>query len=141
MLTGKYRAMMLMMDLDHFKTYNDTYGHVAGDEYLRLMASTLRNAVRGDDLCSRMGGDEFAAMLFFPADASEELLRARAAAVFGQVSEALKEAGKGYGISAGAVYSDDRIDSFQEMYAAADQALYRSKAEGRGRLSVYQEKP
>ena len=58
---------MLMMDMDHFKEYNDTYGHHNGDKYLILMAQTLEAALRKEDRACRMGGDEFAAALLFSA--------------------------------------------------------------------------
>ena len=65
LLEGSSTAMMIMMDVDRFKQYNDTYGHQNGDEYLILIAQNLQASLRGEDFACRMGGDEFAAMLFF----------------------------------------------------------------------------
>ena len=69
--------MMLMMDVDKFKEYNDTFGHHNGDKFLILVAQTLNMSLRKEDRACRMGGDEFAAMLFFGADASPELMKKR----------------------------------------------------------------
>lgn len=54
---------LLMVDIDHFKTFNDTYGHQVGDEVLKLLANTLSKAVKGDDIPARYGGEEFAVIL------------------------------------------------------------------------------
>ena len=54
---------LLMLDIDHFKKFNDTYGHQTGDEVLKLMAATMSRAVKGEDVCARYGGEEFAVIL------------------------------------------------------------------------------
>ena len=52
-----------MVDIDHFKTFNDTYGHLTGDQVLRLVASSLKQNVKGQDVAARYGGEEFAVVL------------------------------------------------------------------------------
>lgn len=54
---------LLLVDIDHFKNFNDTYGHQTGDEVLKLLAATMSRAVKGDDVCARYGGEEFAVIL------------------------------------------------------------------------------
>lgn len=54
---------LLMLDIDHFKKFNDTYGHQTGDEVLKLMAATMAKAIKGEDICARYGGEEFAVIL------------------------------------------------------------------------------
>lgn len=54
---------LLMLDIDHFKKFNDTYGHQTGDEVLKLMAATMSKAIKGEDICARYGGEEFAVIL------------------------------------------------------------------------------
>ena len=135
LLEGNSRIMMLMMDVDHFKEYNDTYGHHSGDQYLILVAQTLLASVREGDYTCRMGGDEFAAMLFFGADASTELMKKRAQQIFDKVNLTLKSTKEGTGISMGAVIAPPETN-FNQLYEKADKALYEAKENGRSRLVI-----
>ena len=135
LLEGNSRIMMLMMDVDHFKEYNDTYGHHSGDQYLILVAQTLLASVREGDYTCRMGGDEFAAMLFFGADASTELMKKRAQQIFDKVNLTLKSTKEGTGISIGAVLVPPETN-FNQLYEKADKALYEAKENGRSRLVI-----
>ncbi|MBQ0059753.1 MAG: diguanylate cyclase, partial [Lachnospiraceae bacterium] len=74
--------MLLMMDVDFFKKYNDTHGHLAGDKLLILLAHTLKVTLRENDLASRMGGDEFAAALPVTGEPSKDMLIKRAQQIF-----------------------------------------------------------
>ena len=136
LLAGTRRVMMFMIDADKFKEYNDTYGHSAGDEYLILMAQTLKAALRKDDLACRMGGDEFAAALFFKAGTPEETLRERAHQIFEKLQLTMRAVEGGHGISMGAAIAGPDCNTFRQLYAKADESLYRSKEDGRGRLSI-----
>jgi len=133
-------AYLLLLDVDHFKLINDTYGHQAGDEVLCRIADLLRATVRRGDLTGRIGGEEFVAV-FLETDGDgvmglAERLRASVE------SQAIKVAGAGdllrctvtIGISPpfhGAHALDDALRQ-------ADTALYRGKAEGRNRIEVAQ---
>ena len=121
LLEGTATAVMIMMDVDKFKEYNDTYGHHNGDKYLVLVAQTLLAALRSDDYACRMGGDEFAAMLFFNKGVSEE------------VNLTVKSTEGGTGISMGAVIAKPGV-TFNQLYEESDKALYTAKEKGRGRL-------
>ncbi len=124
---------LVMADLDHFKLYNDAYGHPRGDEVLIEVAETLRHIGRSCDVVARYGGEEFT--LILPETPSDEALilaeRAR------ECIEALE-----IGVNDVKVTISLGIASFfpgctkQELVEAADSALYRAKHEGRNRVSV-----
>lgn len=136
LLEGKTKVMLLMIDVDHFKEYNDTYGHIAGDEFLALVGQTLSSALRRDDIAGRMGGDEFAAALFFKKECTDEFMYQRAQQIFDKINMVLSMNPNATSLSMGAVIANDVLDSFNELYECADKRLYKSKEGGRSRLSV-----
>ena len=136
LLQGKCRIVMLMMDMDHFKEYNDTYGHHNGDKYLILMAQTLEAALRKEDRACRMGGDEFAAALLFQPDVSEEKMQARVRMIFDKINLTLKAVEGGSGLSMGVAFAEPEL-TFNQLYELADKALYQAKESGRGRCVFY----
>jgi diguanylate cyclase (GGDEF)-like protein len=112
---------LVMLDLDHFKEFNDTHGHVAGDDLLRRLAAAWSVPLRASDMLARYGGDEFAVMLpNCPAD--------RACAVIERIRAATPE---GLGVSAGLTTSDGS-DSAEDLILRADAALYEAKERGTG---------
>ena len=134
-LEGTSKIMMLMIDVDRFKEYNDTFGHHNGDKFLILAAQTLMMSLRKEDRACRMGGDEFAAALFFDKDTPDAQLQERAQQIFDKVNITLKSVEGGAGISMGMVIVDSEV-TFNQLYEAADKALYHAKDHGRGRLAV-----
>ena len=136
LLQGKCRTVMLMMDMDHFKEYNDTYGHHNGDKYLILMAQTLEAALRKEDRACRMGGDEFAAALLFQPDVSEEKIQERVRMIFDKINLTLKAVEGGSGLSMGVAFAEPEL-TFNQLYELADKALYQAKESGRGRCVFY----
>src|ERR1700744_232243 len=128
---------LLLADVDHFKRVNDTYGHLAGDEVLRGLATELRQQVRGSDVVGRFGGEEVVVLL--PrADADEaykiaERLRHRAS-VMGVYADGIT---LDVTISIGLAVLGAHGQDLFELLAAADCALYRAKAEGRDQVRVY----
>ena len=127
---------MLMIDVDKFKEYNDTYGHHEGDKFLILVAQTLLESLRKEDRACRMGGDEFAAVLLFDPDTSEEKIRERAQQIFDKINMTLKGTEGGTGISMGVVIAEPEI-TFNQLYEASDKALYQAKENGRGRFVIH----
>jgi diguanylate cyclase (GGDEF)-like protein len=134
---GNRPLSVLMMDLDHFKRFNDTFGHDAGDLLLRELGALLQQNVRGSDVACRFGGEEFALILpdASPATAQErgEVLR-RAAKHLD-----LKHAGQSLGtvtLSVGVAAFPEHADTPASLIRAADQALYRAKAAGRDRVML-----
>ncbi len=136
LLEGEYKVMLLMLDVDHFKEYNDTYGHKGGDEFLTLVGQTIMSSLRHGDIAGRMGGDEFAAALFFKKSCSDEFMYERAQQIFDKINMTLKMNSAATSLSMGAVVSNEKLDNFNSLYESADKRLYRSKESGRSRLSV-----
>ena len=128
---------IIMLDLDHFKKFNDDYGHEIGDVVLHHFGRFLQTHIRGEDIAARYGGEEF--MLILP-DASLEETCHRAE----QVREGIKHLvvqheGKSYGnvsISVGVTSFPEHGVTVEELLRAADRALYRAKSEGRDRVVV-----
>lgn len=122
---------LALLDVDHFKLYNDTYGHQAGDEVLKAVAQILQNSVREADMVARYGGEEF--VLVLPhTDGLEALTVAehcRAALEAYPWPERLATA------SFGIATFTDALTTAPEMIHAADRALYSSKQNGRNRLT------
>lgn len=126
---------VLMLDLDHFKAYNDTYGHTAGDAVLVQVAASLRKAVPADGLCARYGGEEFAVVL---PRASRSEAKGVAEAIRAGVETALKKATrreKPMTISIGVASFPEDAKSELELIRAADQMLYEAKRSGRNRVA------
>jgi len=128
---------LVMVDLDDFKSINDSYGHGVGDEVLKFTADTFRSALRGDDLICRMGGDEFSLVL---SGVSEpERAREIMERITGQLSAArvLPDETHKISLSSGVKICrpGDGVPSFQELYAEADAALYRTKYRGKNGIS------
>ena len=95
-----------------------------------------RGSLRDSDLACRMGGDEFAAALFFKKENDTEFMYSRARQIFDRISAKLAKAEHPTALSMGAVVAEHENMTFKQVYEASDKALYRSKKDGRGRLSV-----
>lgn len=124
---------MIMADIDHFKSFNDTHGHLAGDEVLRFVSRTFKNMVKGQDVVARFGGEEFVILLpktgFEGALHVAEQIRAffdknvlKGATDLGKVTLSM-------GLSI--FRKEDTLESFVER---ADKALYKAKENGRNRV-------
>jgi diguanylate cyclase (GGDEF)-like protein len=130
---------VIIGDVDSFKAYNDLYGHQAGDSCLRMIADTLRGAVRrADDVVARYGGEEFVLILpSTPAVAAHGVAeRARRAVEALAISHAAGAAGRQVTLSLGVATSEGADPHAEALLARADQALYRAKREGRNRVSL-----
>ncbi len=126
---------LIMLDLDHFKEYNDSFGHPAGDEVLHWVGSTLRMAVRSHDVVARYGGEEFVMLL--PATAENEAL---------EVAERLRSAiacrpwpHRKMTASLGVGTAGPGTPSAAALVEQADRALYHSKQAGRNRITHYRD--
>ena len=129
------QGAFLMMDVDHFKTVNDSFGHPVGDQILRDVASVLERVTREGDLIGRLGGDEFCIYLH------DTRTKADALRVFQRIQREmlgiLMPDGTPVTISVGLVL-DHGHTTFDEFYAEADEALYEAKKRGRNCCSLYQ---
>jgi diguanylate cyclase (GGDEF)-like protein len=128
---------MIMLDVDDFKQFNDTWGHPAGDEILRELGGLLLRQIRGEDIACRYGGDEF--ILILP-DASREVTRERAEFICEHArhvhiqfdGQSLAAVTLSLGI---AVFPEHGATS-TTLLRTVDAALYRAKREGRARVAV-----
>jgi diguanylate cyclase (GGDEF)-like protein len=126
---------LLVLDVDDFKHYNDTYGHAAGDQVLRELAGIIRTCLRKGDVPCRFGGEEFVAVL--PGSNLEgaaevgERIRTRFASQSFKVDEKRTSSAT---VSVGAAQLLFSDKNWQSLFTRADEALYRAKADGKNRL-------
>jgi diguanylate cyclase (GGDEF)-like protein len=124
---------MMVMDLDHFKSINDRFGHAVGDEVLRVFANVARSSMRGSDLVGRIGGEEFAVIVAEPMEFAERIAE-RLRASFEIAGITIAEKTIGATVSIGAATSYEPVTDIAPLIARADEALYRAKRDGRNRL-------
>ncbi|WP_284986324.1 EAL domain-containing protein [Arthrobacter sp. fls2-241-R2A-172] len=133
---GSKRPAILLLDMDGFKSINDTLGHTIGDKVLETVAARISGAVREQDMVARMGGDEFAVMLpeVTPAEAASIGNR-----ILASVVGAMEIEGQHLrcGASMGLRMADPGHGA-EELMMEADIAMYESKADGRGKLKVFE---
>jgi len=122
----------LMIDLDHFKQVNDTYGHLNGDAVLAELAQILVTGARDSDVCARYGGEEFALILHETTESGARVLAERIRA---KVAAATFPGGLKLTISVGVAATDDAA-LFTQLIDRADQALYVAKHGGRNQVRV-----
>lgn len=134
LITGSCKILILMLDIDKLKGYNDYYGLTKGDEYLVIAAHTLSSLLREEDYACRNGGDEFAAALIFRDDQPDEDIYARAQQIYDMLCASLISADIQFtGISMGAAISDFS-SGYEDIRIKAEQMLTRAKREGRNRI-------
>ncbi|GAB2837897.1 diguanylate cyclase [Lentzea nigeriaca] len=135
---------VLILDLDHFKQINDTYGHLAGDRVLRAVADALKHSVRSYDLVGRFGGEEFAVLLPGVSNdevrATAERIRCEIAGLHIVVIDRLgrDQVVNGLTASVGAAVFPDTATELSPLLLAADEALYQAKSNGRDRVATAQ---
>ena len=125
------KVSLLMLDIDHFKVINDTYGHQAGDTILVALANKIEKMTRASDLFARIGGEEFAVLLY---DASKEDAKRVAQNIRQKISDhEFFYDGKliGVTVSIGVASISDGEGSLETLYHVADERLYEAKACGR----------
>ena len=132
-LTTGESGVFAIVDLDSFKTVNDTYGHLYGDEVIKKVADCIKAHTRRTDVASRFGGDEFT--VFFPgmdaaqaAEKSEQFFKTLRAGFTGEQASVTCS----IGIAVAAPFED-----YDKLFEKADQALYRSKSSGKDTYTVY----
>lgn len=127
------RRWSLLIDLDHFKTLNDTHGHLAGDEVLRQFANVLQGSLRQSDILCRWGGEEFIVLLREAEgrqaiEVAEKIRRRTEQLTFSHADQPLRLT---VSIGLSALRRDDSLHS---LLTRADHALYRAKQGGRNRV-------
>ncbi|GEN79379.1 GGDEF domain-containing protein [Actinotalea fermentans] len=129
------RFAVALLDIDHFKTVNDTWSHQTGDQVLVRLAAELRGTLRGDDLAARYGGEEFAVVLTDVEMATAVLVCERMRRAVADIDWGELMPGHRLTISLGVVTSDLH-GTPEALLAAADVALYAAKADGRNAVRV-----
>ncbi|MGH6902008.1 MAG: putative bifunctional diguanylate cyclase/phosphodiesterase, partial [Geminicoccaceae bacterium] len=128
---------VMLLDLDRFKTINDTHGHEAGDRLLKQMAQRLKASVRESDLVARLGGDEFTVVMDGLSDPS--VIASFAARILEVIRQPVRLGRSEVATSASigiSVYPTD-VDNIDELLASADAAMYRAKERGADRFHFY----
>lgn len=130
---------VLMVDIDHFKNFNDTYGHSTGDRVLQTVARALQDALRTSDICARHGGEEFAVLLpstpgenaYYVAERVRRTLSGTRYTGLGLPAEV------NITISVGVATCPRDATALDDLMDLSDKALYQAKAEGRDRVIMY----
>lgn len=131
MLRNPSRLYMLVIDVDHFKSVNDTYGHLAGDRILTEVARDARSLLRDNDLFGRIGGEEFMALIEASGSDEAAVVAERLRSGIARTKRVFREGAAGQvSVSIGVANASNR-SSFAELYAVADAALYKAKQQGR----------
>ncbi|WP_318616363.1 sensor domain-containing diguanylate cyclase [Sporosarcina sp. YIM B06819] len=130
-ITAKKQFSMIMIDIDHFKRVNDTYGHQVGDDVLKFLAGKMNEVVREADVCVRLGGEEFI-ILLVKTDIKEAVMIAERLRI--NVSSTLCPTNEYLTISSGIGVYNDHTESIEDLFNRVDVALYRAKMEGRNRV-------
>lgn len=132
-----HASSLVMIDIDHFKKVNDSYGHLVGDDVIRHLSGLIRKHVRETDVSGRYGGEEFAILL---ADTPLENAQIFAERLRSEVEKSIVKHNDieiQYTISIGVAEIEKTINTYEAWIECADTALYRSKDEGRNRISLY----
>jgi len=132
---GFRNLSIIFFDIDHFKKVNDTYGHDAGDNVLKVVAATIRSCLRTGDTLARWGGEEMIASLL---GANEQDAAAKAEEIRGMIEKLTfpEVPGLSITISAG-VTSSEKSTDLNQLTKRADQAMYEAKETGRNKVVPY----
>jgi diguanylate cyclase (GGDEF)-like protein len=132
---ARQSVALIMLDLDHFKSINDRYGHDTGDEVLKAFCRLATSQLRPNDLFGRIGGEEFASLL--PDTGHHDAVR-----LAERVRSAVETSAHAFGqhafdltVSVGVAMSDEERSDLSALMDSADKALYRAKKLGRNRVS------
>lgn len=139
MLHADCEGAFLIMDMDNFKSVNDTYGHMEGDRVLVRFAKALKRAVEADDIVARLGGDEF--VVFTPGHREKYELKAKAQQIIRQIERALVTPGRLMRVTVSIGIALAPLDgiTYEALYSNADKALYFTKNEGKNGYRFYED--
>ena len=138
--TGQPLAL-LMIDADHFKAINDTYGHPVGDEVLRKIGSTCREVLRDEDVCGRIGGEEFAITLAQATLPVALKVAERLRQTMNAVELVVGDKTLRFTVSVGVAALAEGVASIEKMLSVADEGLYAAKNAGRNCVAATQQQP
>ena len=126
---------VLMLDIDHFKQVNDSFGHATGDQVLAVVGRVLRETLRGGDIAARWGGEEFCVLLGDAESGGAQLIAERIRKRFSEGCAQIAELGsRRVTISVGIAHGTPEAQRFEALQERADEALYEAKQSGRDRV-------
>jgi len=135
---GRTEVAALYLDLDGFKQINDTFGHAAGDELLRIVAARLLTAIRDGDTAARMGGDEFVVLLDGETlDVGPELVAERLLEILRKPCELTETVGRSVTVTASIGIASAAGGGAEALFSSADLALYEAKEAGRDGWALF----
>ena len=140
LLSSGESGALMMIDMDNFKAINDTYGHIAGDQVLKMFAETLREFSEEGDVLCRIGGDEF--VVFLKGETSKKEIGARAAGIIADLCGKLEQSKfeTNSSVSIGIAQTPDDGTDFTILYNAADKALYYVKQNGKNSYHFFSDR-
>lgn len=130
------KLSVIMLDLDHFKEVNDTYGHHAGDKVIKAIAHLLRQRLRKTDAVGRYGGEEFVAVLPRCSREEAQALMEDVRQRFSEITFSVDQRTFNVTLSVGIAAYHPGVERAEQLLQEADAALYRAKAEGRNRICL-----
>jgi len=125
---------VIMMDIDHFKKINDTYGHQAGDEVLKHLVRMVKNIIRTSDIVARYGGEEFCVVIYGSKKDDAIYVAERIRSIIKNNEVIYLDKRIKYTVSFGVSTVHKGIKDYEELLRKADTALYRAKNSGRDRV-------
>jgi len=133
----KESVSLIMFDIDHFKNVNDTYGHQAGDEVIRLTAQKLLATIRGTDIAGRYGGEEFGVILIDTCAKDAMIIAERLRKRIEALTVKFEDLKIKFTISIGIAEFNEKITDHIGWLGASDKALYYCKENGRNQVHIY----
>lgn len=133
------KGIMLILDLDNFKSVNDELGHPEGDKVLKIFTDCLKASFRSNDVIGRIGGDEF--VVFIDTNVPVDVIQEKLESFIEVVHTKLRVYHKRFGLSTsiGVAYVDNMTYTYKELYKCADVALYMAKRRGKDRFYINEE--
>lgn len=125
---------LILLDIDHFKKVNDTYGHLVGDEVIKFLVTVMADLIREGDMCFRYGGEEFCIIVPY---SDEEVAGNIAECLLQTMEQSISPAGIAVTLSLGISAFPKHALSPNELVKLADKALYQSKRDGRNRVTIF----
>ena len=129
---------LLLIDIDHFKQFNDNFGHLVGDKVLRFLGKTLKRCIKGQDIAARFGGEEFAVILPHTSHIGAKVIAEMIRKAISAIELQDKEKGKSYGKITASIGVSEHLpqEASSTLIQRCDQGLYQAKKEGRNRVVV-----
>lgn len=132
------KGILLIADLDNFKTLNDTLGHPEGDDALKIVAEYLKSEFRESDITARLGGDEFAVFIKSTHKIAREVLEEKLDDMVERIPQSLPDSYRNCGVSVsiGAIFLSEHRGNYADLYKEADKALYQAKKSGKNQWAI-----